>query len=284
MSSSRSSSQYGRDTWVPGQAVLQPTIGHDAKVEDMDLDSMDEHPIIYFLTPAPSSYCDDSAMDFDMEFDAGIEDAKHSPQVVRSVSPSSLGGFSRPPLHPPTPPRSPATPDLESDLSATPDDNEQYDYMVPSWPPRPANPPGLPHHLKKDKFRGAPKQDDRKTHGLSPLSSTRSLRDSTRGRAVTKSGAKPSSASTGSSAARMRRPPGTPARLSAHAWREPSPDVWSIEEEPEQEPHNEVKDGSATRYGTTTRAVDIPAAKPKKKVRFVLPAMDDDDDGRGVQH
>jgi hypothetical protein len=248
-------------------------------VEDLDLDSMDENPIIYFRTPAPSSYCDDPAMDFDMEFDAGIEDAKHSPQAVRSVSPSSLGGFSRPPLQPPTPPRSPATPDLESDLSATPDDNEQYDYMDPARPPRPANPSGLPHRLR-DKFRSGPEQDDRKTHSLSPLSPPRSLRDSPRGRAVAKSGPKPSSASTGSSAARTRRPRGTPPRLSLHAWREPSPDVWSIEEEPEQEPHSEVEDGSAARYGTAIRAVDIPAAKPRKKVRFVLPAMDGD--GRGI--
>jgi hypothetical protein len=43
-----------------------------------------------------------------------------------------------------------------------------------------------------------------------------------------------------------------------HLWREPSPDVWSIEEETEEEL---MSDGG----------VDIKAAKPKKKVRFVLP-------------
>ncbi|KAK4241140.1 hypothetical protein C8A03DRAFT_41437 [Achaetomium macrosporum] len=281
MPTSRSSAQYLRDTWVPGHGVLQPTIEHDdAEIEALDLDNMDENPIVYFLTPTPASYYDDQAMDFDMEFDAGIEDAKHSPQIVRSVSPSSLGGFSRPPLQPPTPPRSPATPDLESDLSATPDDNEQYDYMDPSWPPRPANPLSLPRRLK-DKFRGVPKQDDGKTDSLSPLASPYSLRDSPRGRAVTKSGPKPLSASTGSSATRARRPRGTPARLSPHAWREPSPDVWSIEEEPEQELHGEMEDGSVIGNGAAARAVDIPAAKPKKKVRFLLPVMDDD--GMGVQ-
>jgi hypothetical protein len=71
-----------------------------------------------------------------------------------------------------------------------------------------------------------------------------------------------------------------PSRLSPYAWREPSPDVWSIEEEPENELHSEMEGSSFIEEGVAgvdgkTRAVDIPAAKPKKKVRFVLPAVED---------
>jgi hypothetical protein len=64
--------------------------------------------------------------------------------------------------------------------------------------------------------------------------------------------------------------------------------VWAIEEEPEEEEmmHGEMGYGSFTEgYGDAgmmvgkAKAVDIPAAKPKKRVRFALPGGDD---GRGA--
>ncbi|KAL2162831.1 hypothetical protein VTH06DRAFT_6667, partial [Thermothelomyces fergusii] len=93
-------------------------------MENLNLADMGEDPLIYFLTPAPPSYAADDDVDFDMDFDAGIEDAKHPPPIIRSVSPSSLSRLSRGPPRPPTPPKSPSTPDLDDSLSATPDDHE----------------------------------------------------------------------------------------------------------------------------------------------------------------
>jgi hypothetical protein len=62
-------------------------------------------------------------------------------------------------------------------------------------------------------------------------------------------------------------------RLSPHAWREPSPDVWSIEEETEEEVVNSEMGNSDTEG--RTKAIDIPGAgKVKKRVRFVLPVRE----------
>jgi len=294
--------------------LLRPSVERDeAEIEDLSLAGMDEDPLIYFLTPTPSSYAADDGMDFDMEFDAGIEDAKHPPQIVRSVSPSSLGGLSRPPPRPPTPPRSPSTPDLDYGLSATPDEYEQYDYMEDSWPPPPpaskrGSPLSLPRRLK-DKFKGHHAGGSSGSPDTlappAPPHSPRLSSSSARGRATSRAGPNPIAASSSSSSSSgrpsTRRSRATAGRLSPHAWREPSPDVWAIEEEPEEpeQPEEEmlmhaselgeqsggsfVEDHPHGGPGSMVavmgergkaRAVDIPAAKPKKRVRFVLPAVD----------
>lgn len=265
-----------RGSWPPTQIFLQPSVErNDAEIEDLDLARVGEDPLMYFLTPTPSSYGEDGdAMDFDMEFDAGIEDAKHPPQVVRSVSPSSLGGLSRPPPRPPTPPRSPATPDLDYDMSATPEEHD--DYIEAAAGNRPSGALSLPRRLKdlaSGKLKTHPKQD-LNTDALPPPAPHHSSHASNRGRAVTRPGPKPIGTTQGSGAW-ARRPRTTPSRLSPHAWREPSPDVWAIEEETQEELNSEMGD-SVIEDGETdgvvkARAVDIPAAKPKKKVRFVLP-------------
>ncbi|KAK3905934.1 hypothetical protein C8A05DRAFT_12295 [Staphylotrichum tortipilum] len=287
MPPSKPSGQFPpRDAWYPSQVLLQPSLERDdAEIEDLDLARMDDDPFIYFLTPTPSSYADDAGLDFDMEFDAGIEDAKHPPQIVRSVSPSSLVGLSLPPPRPPTPPRSPGTPDLEYDLSTTPDDHESYDYMDNSWPPQLSVPMSLPRRLK-DKFRGghAPAPlDDGDTLQLPPgatVPHSPRTSSSSRGRAASRSGGPGPAAGAGASVGR-RRPRG---RLSPHAWREPSPDVWAIEEETEEEVvvwgGSEVEEeGGMTATGGGNGGhgkgvVEIQAAKPKKRVRFVLPVVE----------
>ncbi len=257
-----------RDAWYPSQVLLQPSHDRDdAEIEALDLGRMDDDPFIYFLTPTPSSYAEDAGMDFDMEFDAGIEDAKHPPQIVRSVSPSSLVGLSLPPPRPPTPPRSPATPELDYDLSSTPEDHESYDYMDNSWPRR-----------LKDKFRGhnttAEGADTLQLPpGAVPPRTSSSSSASTRGRATSRSGGPGPSAGLSSG----RRGRGRPARLSPHAWREPSPDVWAIEEETEEEVTSEMDEegGGGVGIGEGAKgAVEIQAAKPKKRVRFVLPVVE----------
>ncbi|KUI52852.1 hypothetical protein VP1G_00189 [Cytospora mali] len=57
-------------------------------------------------------------------------------------------------------------------------------------------------------------------------------------------------------------------RLSPRAWREPSPDVWSIEEQPEEELMSEV--GDVDMYDKKTGG-----GKAWKKVRFVLPVTEE---------
>lgn len=267
-----------RESWSPTRVLLQPSVAHDdAGIEDLDLAKTAEDPLMYFLTPTPSYGVDEEAMDFDMEFDAGIEDAKHPPPIVRSVSPSSLGGLSRPPPRPPTPPRSPATPDLEFDASATPDEHD--DYMEAAAANMSSGALRLPRRLKNlasGKLKGHAKSEANTTGALLPPGwpSSHPSHTASRGRGAARSGPKLAAAPQGSGA-RARPPMITSSRLSPHAWREPSPDVWAIEEETQEELNSElgdsvVEDGDAGR-AVKARAVDIPAARPKKKVRFVLP-------------
>ncbi|KAL2152369.1 hypothetical protein VTH82DRAFT_5553 [Thermothelomyces myriococcoides] len=311
MPSARSSVHHPQlGSWMSPQMLLRPNIERDdAEIEDLNLVDMGEDPLIYFLTPTPSSYVGDDDVDFDMDFDAGIEDAKHPPPIIRSVSPSSLGGLSRPPPRPPTPPKPSSTPDLDYSLSATPDEHEQYDYMEDSWSPsKRGHSLGLPRRLK-DKFKSQPRQHLAGDRSGSPDNlAPPGLILSGRGRSgsVARSRAagvfaSPSSSPTSSasfppySGASASRPRSTPGRVSPHAWREPSPDVWAIEEEPEEGGmHSEVGEsggsfadeedeehgGMASGASESTmvekaRALDVPAARPKKRVRFVLPAMDD---------
>lgn len=207
----------------------------------------------YFLTPESEA----DMMDFDMDFDAGIEDSKHPSQIVRNVSPSNLEGFSRPPPRPPTPPRSPATPELEYDLSSTPDSLDD----------------GFLHAAARTHF------------GMPPLSLREFTTGKTKPSRVSGSSRGRSMTSTGGGDRKKRRTAAS-SRLSPHAWREPSPDVWSIEEKPEEERiqeeeyDSEMMDSMVTEGEAAVvmraRAVDIPAGKPhKKRVRFVLPGVTD---------
>lgn len=266
MPTSRHSPQRSRrGSWLPDDMFFPPSIERDgAELEDVALTSPDGDPLVYFLTPAPSARAEDDEMDFDMEFDAGIEDAKHPLPMIRSVSPSSLEGLSRSPTRPPTPPRSPSTPDLDYDLSATPDEYDHYHFMEGSRSPRHNSPGTLSRHLR-DKFRGHSKQQDLPSpHSLFPPPASPRINAGRSPKPII-----PVSSSSSSSA---RQPRGMSlSRLSPHAWHEPSPDVWAIEEEPEAEVLSEMEDSYYMEDGVGSRAVDIPAAKPKKKVRFALP-------------
>ena len=64
--------------------------------------------------------------------------------------------------------------------------------------------------------------------------------------------------------------------------------MWSIEEEPEEEMRSDLGDSIFEGERTASagvmhksKVIDIPAAKPKKRVRFVLPVPDRDDGGFG---
>ncbi len=250
------------DSWPPTQMQLWPNQEHDdAEIEEFDL-GMDEDPTNYFLTPASPSYEDDLDL---MDFDAGIEDSKHPAPIVRSVSPSSLEGLRLLPPRPPTPPKSPSTPDLDVDMAPTPDDDEE-DYIHFSGG-RSQN-LGLPFNLmdyaKSKKNPG----------GLAPPISHHTAPTASRGGAMTRPGLR----SLGSTGSLRGRPQSRPSRSSVHSWREPSPDVWSIEEETEEDIQSKMADIAVEecRRGRMLRAktIDVTAAKPKKRVRFVLPARE----------
>ncbi|KAK3325385.1 hypothetical protein B0H66DRAFT_121791 [Apodospora peruviana] len=267
-----------RDSWPPTQLRLRPrTEGNDADIEDMDLSKMDDDPLTYFLTPAP--FADEAGgdgMDFEMDFDAGIEDAKHPPPIIRSVSPSSLEGLSLPPPRPPTPPKSPGTPDSLPDMPLTPDDVDDYMQFAAktrsfTFPIRLSDLTG-----KKPSKNRPPKDRDHTDAFLAPAPAPY-LPGSSRGRSAARPGPTHPTATTlhGVGGPRGRARTTITSRRSPHSWREPSPDVWSIEEE---DGESEIQD-STIEQGEMARtakaqAIDIPAAKPKKRVRFVLPVMD----------
>ncbi|KAA8631682.1 hypothetical protein SMACR_02547 [Sordaria macrospora] len=263
-----------RDSWPPTQIRIDHGDFHD-----VDLSHIDQDPLTYFLTPTPAADAlDDDDMDFDMDFDAGIEDTKHPAPIVRSVSPSSLGGLSLPPPRPPTPPRSSSTPELDFDGYPTPDDKEDYMHLAAAAFNLPVL--RLKDLTKKPKMRSRPNISSSNSRPSSRLDNYRDSHSTTdydlpltppspsyshfanRGRPVTRP-----SPRTG-----MTRP----FRRSPHSWREPSPDVWAIEEETDEELHDSEMGDShhAEHKYAGARNIESPStasSKGKKRVRFALP-------------
>ncbi|EGS17489.1 uncharacterized protein CTHT_0068170 [Thermochaetoides thermophila DSM 1495] len=221
---------HGSGPWSPVQVYLEVSgsSNDEAITNNSDLAHMGGDPLVYFLTPEPPSYgieesgiSDLGDMDFLMEFDAGIEDAAHPRPVVRSVSPSNLEGFSRPPGLT-TPPKSPTMPDLDYDTTATPDEHDLLSTPPSSFSRRLQGP-------VLGQTQGDRPDDGRSWEGsqmLTPPSST--LLDGIPCIGLS------STASTSNRGRALRRNL-HPRRRSPHAWREPSPDVWAIEEETEEE-------------------------------------------------
>ncbi|OLN97505.1 hypothetical protein CCHL11_01292 [Colletotrichum chlorophyti] len=236
-----------RDSWPPTLVRLAPTIPKDYP----SLDDIDEDPLTYFLTPAPD--LEDADEDAEMmDFDAGIED-NNPREIVRSVSPSSLDGLNKSKGR-----KSPPVPDL-SDLATpdTEDDEEDYIRLAPHGFP-------VPFSLRDFTIDGVKSKSRTKVvdERLSPPSFP-----PTRPRAPTHP------------AGRGRQRGVSSRHRQHHVWREPSPDVWSIEEETEDEILSEM--GGSINAGSdvedAAKAImgkDIEAAKPKKKVRFLLPATE----------
>lgn len=285
-----------RDSWPPTQVLLRSSIeppDADAEIDDLDLSYLDKDPLSYFLTP-PAPYTEEEDDDdlADDAYDAGIEDATHPPPIVRSVSPSTLDGLKRPEARPPTPPlpssgaagRASPSPDPDVDMLPTPeyttdDDNrEEYIRLDRGAPPLLL---GLPFSLRdfaaaKSRMacgrKGSAREPKTAAEGL--LSPTSQPHASARGRSAFRPGSRPVNAAPPPAAKTAVRYRGVPAgRSSPRAWRGPSPDVWSIEEEPEEEMVEEkARGGEGVRKRSEGAAVDgAKAAKPRKKVRFVLP-------------
>ncbi|KAF3770623.1 hypothetical protein M406DRAFT_285367 [Cryphonectria parasitica EP155] len=272
-----------RDSWPPTQISLYQSIedeGNDTKMAARHRESLavDDDPINSFLTPTPlleDGDTDDDIMDMDMDmdmaFDAGIEDPQRPSPAVRSISPSKLTGGLRPPPSPrtPTPPHylrsgSRSPPSRNSPEIATPstdmggadndyDDGEDYVRLTPQGFTLAAPPLTLRSFISHgNKARNRPK-----------------MAPATRGRSMTSLG-RPAPTPLSRlpnrprswSGANDNMYHGSGGRLSPRAWREPSPDVWSIEEDAEGEVLSEMEgEVDAPDYVRRT-------AKAGKRVRF----------------
>ncbi|KAM5344955.1 hypothetical protein ACJ41O_010817 [Fusarium nematophilum] len=215
------------------------------------LDDINNNPLTYFLTPAPH-IDDDDLNEAIIDFNAGIEDASYPRPIIRSVSLSTLNGLHKPSLRP-------TSLDTSSEISTSnnedddkdynDDDDDQEDYINFSL-----NKHGLlslqdiftnsrpPIRPKSPAFSQSANNNSSSNGGLlSPGS--QQLRGRSRGRG----------------------------RHSATARS-------SIEEETEEElisdlgssvgARSDINDDEGSRKGKK-------AAKPKKKVRFMLPAKED---------
>lgn len=226
-----------RDSWPPTQLRFVSSSADKDEPQPL-LTDMDEDPLTYFLTPTPALE-DDTADDVMLDFDAGIEDPNRAQDAVRSVSPSTLGGLSKPP------PRT-KSPDFDSDfLTSDDDDDEDYIRFTPG----------------NSRFLSLPDYaiDGRMPRPRSPLSGF--------GRGDAPSpGTSPTFSARGRSNAR-RKPVHawnvSPRSRPGHLWREPSPDVWSIEEETPEE--------MVVEQVVKARVRPASEGKPLKKVRFILP-------------
>ena len=249
--------------WPSSPSRIPPALDEDKdglSTDDEDIDNLarPENPLKYFLTPATPK---EEELEFEFDFDAGIEDSNSPRQIVRSVSPSTLDGLRR--YKPRSKDADCAILDDYDDDDEDDDDGEEYIRFTPQK--------SLPLALD-DYFDGPRRSSPNRRASDSLLSPSPSFHvGSPRGRL----------------AKRFAPPPPPPSRRVGplcrtlqrrHSWREPSPDVWSIDEEPEKETRSEMGlstedlDDAAEKK---TQPIDIPAAKPrKKKVRFVLPVTE----------
>ena len=247
---------FRRDSWPPTQLRLaRSVVKSQAGAEPRPLlEDIDEDPLTYFLTPAPGLE-DEDYDDAIGDFDAGIEDLSSPKDMVRSVSPSSLEGLTRTGPHVLL--TRPISPEFDSDVP-TSDDDEEEDYI--RFSPPSSNKFDLLslRDLALESLRYRPRSPVLGPSANALLSPASSY---------------PAPSPRGRSYARGRH---TTARsLSArsrpnHLWREPSPDVWSIREETEEE----LLEDMASDGEGNNKKVKPTEGKLKKKVRFVLPATE----------
>lgn len=255
------SPQARSDTWPASPTQMPPSLDDDCFTTDDDEGDMslmhDENPLTYFLSP-PTPKREQDDLEFDFDFDAGIEDDSHPREFVRSISPSTLDGLKKYKPRGSQSSRSECA-ILDDDDEDDDDDNEDYIRLGPSQP--------LPFGFET--YFDQPRQ---------PLSKTAEALLSPPRFHVGSLSHRPSKRF-----APPRRPfrgrSQTVALTRRHSWREPSPDVWSIDEEPERETMSER--GMSLENladGYKTQPIEIPNSKPAakkvKKVRFILPTKE----------
>ncbi|KAI1391325.1 uncharacterized protein F4822DRAFT_427174 [Hypoxylon trugodes] len=242
-------------TWPPSPSRFPPSLEDDTNsTDDDDADAQwpQENPLMYFLTP-PTPGNED--LEFDFEFDAGIEDSNRPREIIRTVSPSTLDGLRK---------YKPKDKLADCAVLDDDDDDDEEDYIRF----HPHGHTSLPFGFEKffDQTRSTATITTQTTEAL--LSPASFHVGSPKGR-PSKRFAPPRRALRG------RSP--TQSLQRRHSWREPSPDVYSIEEEPEKETMSEMGlsiEDLTDDQDKKTQPIDIPAAKPRKKVRFVLPVKD----------
>ncbi|KAK6833711.1 hypothetical protein PG990_001452 [Apiospora arundinis] len=231
-----------------------PLLDEDASTDDdeFDMPLLQRNPLTYFLTPATPREED---LEFDFDFDAGIEDSSRPQEVVRSISPSTLDGLKR---------YKPRNKDECAILDDNADSDDDEDYI--RFRPSKSASFSLPD-FGFDRLRPTASRSQSNTTKEELLSATSFHVGSPRGRPTKRFSPPPRRAFPG-----RTRSFDLPRR---HSWREPSPDVWAIDEEPEKETMSElglsVEDLAESHK---TQPINIPAAKPVKKVRFILPVKE----------
>ncbi|KAG6028714.1 hypothetical protein E4U41_000602 [Claviceps citrina] len=239
------------------------------------LEDIDESPLTYFLTPSDTDNdLDDFGAD-EMLLDAGIEDSKHPRDHVRSVSPSTLDGLGK--LRAKS-----VSPDFDSDAITT-DEEDEEDCIRFHPPTATRSHPPTGHSLTpaRRSFGG------RSAETFQPRSESPSYDRATNGGSITLAASFPAPAyspSRTTSRGRPRQPLtrsySAGSRLPPRAlrlWREPSHDVWSIVEETEEDllvMEASVSSPVTPAFAKASKSLQEPAAKPKKKVRFLLPPRD----------
>lgn len=251
---------YSRpDSWPSAACRSPPVLDEDVSTDEdeYDLPILKRNPLTYFLTPATPK---DDELEFAFDFDAGIEDSTRPQEMVRSISPSTLDGLKR---YKPRARGKGKGKDRECAILDDDDDSEEEDYV------RFGSPKGSPFSLpdfgiERPRPAGAASQSKTTEAMLSPAAFHVG---SPRGRPVKRFSPPPRRAFPGRTRSfELQR---------RHSWREPSPDVWSIDEEPEKETMSEL--GLSTHDlldQEKTQPINIPATKPKKRVRFVLPVKE----------
>lgn len=250
----------------------------------------------------------DMDLEMDMAFDAGIEDSSRSIPIVRTISPSKLSG--PPPSRTFTPPHlrfygSQSPPSRNSPEVSTPitdngldeyDDGEDYVRLSPSHAGsfrlavpsfsldknRTAKSAAIAAAKAEEKeedrvmlmmARGSSysEDDERLTASPSFHVGRPKMAPANRGRSTRPAPLRPSLSS------RPRSWSGVSGygsgRLSPRAWREPSPDVWSIEEEDEAEISEMDLDAPAKPAGSVRR--ERKGKAKGKSVRFALPVREE---------
>ncbi|KAG6014954.1 hypothetical protein E4U54_004537 [Claviceps lovelessii] len=255
-----------RDSYPPTQIRLPRCNKNEPRPL---LEDIDENPLTYFLTPSDMDQDMDDYGPDEMLFDAGIEDGTQSRQFVRSVSPSTLDGLSK--LR-----AKAVSPDFDSDAITTDDEEDEDPVRFP--PPRTSFLTPL-----RRSFRRLPAE-----RNLSPRSNSPPSERSTDGQFANPVASFPDPSSSSSSSSsplpysspspatrtpRGRHPQPLPRSSSTgtklpprplRLWRQPSPDVWSILEETEEELL--VLETPAN----PPHGLHLAGAKPKKRVRFLL--------------
>lgn len=276
-------------------------IGHDDSF-------IDDDPINSFLSPTPllddgDTDEEDMDLELDMAFDAGILDSSRPMPIIRNISPSKLGGGLRPPPPPrtPTPPHlrfgshtppsrnSPevSTPDMGIDFDDY-DDGEDYVRLSPFKPG--AFTLAVPSlHLANTKSaaiaaaKAEEKEEDRVALMMARGSSYNDEDEYfSAGPSFHVGRPKMAPVNRGRSTrpALLHLPPRPRSwsgasgygngRLSPRAWREPSPGVYSIEEEDEAE----ISDMELDTHEVQSKSVRRERSKGKR-VRFALPVREE---------